>query len=278
MAVLEGRERAQALNLYLILAGIFIASLVACNLIFQKFFHWTPLGFFLDEASLVDIARYGALQATGLGESPTISALIPSYGALRYPGGALSSYTFEISVGILPYPITFLVTDIVSEVYGKKRANQLVIAGLVSSVFIMLVVFLSDYASATSWSPVDDVTFSKVFGLNAAGIGASMAAYLGAQFIDVQLFHFWKRVTKGRMLWVRNNFSTISSQLVDTSVVLLLLCSLGVIEWGLFWVLLFNGFLFKALVAAFDTPFLYLTTGAIRRRFKLKMGEEIEGL
>ena len=79
---------------YLILAGIFIASLVSCNLIFQKFFTWTPFGI----------------------------------------------YTFEISVGILPYPITFLATDLVSELYGKKKADQVVISGLIASVFVILIV------------------------------------------------------------------------------------------------------------------------------------------
>ncbi|HCQ30235.1 MAG TPA: hypothetical protein DIU39_08120 [Flavobacteriales bacterium] len=219
----------QAFFIYLTLAAIFIASLVSCNLIFQKFFSWNPFGL----------------------------------------------YNFEISVGILPYPITFLVTDIISEIYGLKRANQVVKVGLVATVFTMLVVALADLAPATSWSPVSNEEFNKVFGLTGVAVGASMTAYLLAQFIDVRLFHFWKRVTKGKYLWVRNNFSTITSQFVDTASVLLLLCSFGAIEWSMFGQLLLNGFLFKVIVALFDTPLFYLSTWLFRKKFGLRLGEEI---
>ncbi len=184
-------------------------------------------------------------------------------------------YTFEISVGILPYPVTFLITDIISEVYGRKKANQVVTAGIFASFFSLLIVFAADSVPATAWSPVDDPLFSKVFGATAIAVFASMAAYLLAQYIDIQLFHFWKRLTKGKHLWLRNNFSTFLSQFVDTFAVLLLLCAFGKIEWSLFTALLLSGFLFKVLVAALDTPFLYAGVYAMRKRFGLGMGEEL---
>jgi hypothetical protein len=84
-----------------------------------------------------------------------------------------------------------------------------------------------------------------------------MIAYLTAQFIDIKIFHFWKKLTKGKHLWLRNNGSTIISQLVDTATVLFLLCFSGVIEWSRFWILLENGFLFKVLIALLDTPIIY---------------------
>ena len=227
---MDQEKKRAAFQLYLILAGIFIASLVACNLIFQKFFTWSPFGL----------------------------------------------YTFEISVGILPYPITFLVTDLISEVFGRKKANQVVIAGLVTSVLVLGIVMLSVSVPATSWSPVDDDTFAKVFGLTGVSVGASMFAYLTAQFIDIRIFHFWKKLTKGKHLWLRNNASTITSQLVDTGAVLGLLCAAGAIPWENFTDLLINGFLFKVLVAAFDTPLFYISTYFIRKKFNLAFGEEIE--
>ena len=209
---------------------MFVASLVASNLIFQKFFYWDFFGL----------------------------------------------YTFEISVGILPYPITFLITDIISEVYGKRKANQIVTIGIFASFFSMLIVFVSGIVPATNWSPVSDTLFNKVFGATAIAVLASMLAYLFAQYIDIQLFHFWKRLTKGKHLWLRNNFSTFLSQFVDTFTVLILLCSFGKIEWKLFSSLLLSGFLFKVLIAALDTPLLYLAVYAFRNRFGLAMGEEIE--
>lgn len=221
--------RADQDKIYLILSGIFIASLVACNLIFQKFFTWSPFGI----------------------------------------------YTFEISVGIIPYPVTFLVTDIISEIYGRKKANRVVMAGLVASVFITGIVYFAGSAEATEWSPVTNDQFNHVFGFTAVSVGASMTAYLLAQFIDIRIFHFWKKVTKGRMLWLRNNASTIFSQFVDTATILLLLCSMDVISWDLFWPLLANGFLFKVLVALLDTPLFYLSVWWFRKRFGLKVGEEL---
>ncbi|RFN59649.1 queuosine precursor transporter [Marixanthomonas ophiurae] len=185
-------------------------------------------------------------------------------------------YTFEISVGILPYPITFLITDIISEVYGKKKANQVVTAGIFASFFSLLIIYTSAAVPATDWSPIDDALFDKVFGATAIAVLASMLAYLFAQYIDIQIFHFWKRLTKGKHLWLRNNFSTFFSQFIDTFTVLFLLCSFGKIDWALFGGLLLSGFLFKVLVAACDTPFLYASVFALRKRFGLKMGEEIE--
>lgn len=185
-------------------------------------------------------------------------------------------YTFEISVGILPYPITFLITDIISEVYGKRKANQVVTAGIFASFFSMLIVYVAGNVPATEWSPINNALFNTVFGATAIAVLASMMAYLLAQYIDIQIFHFWKRLTKGKHLWLRNNFSTFLSQFVDTFTVLFLLCSFGKISWSLFSVLLASGFLFKVMVAALDTPFLYAAVYALRKRFGLKMGEEIE--
>ena len=106
---------------------------------------------------------------------------------------------FEISVGILPYPITFLITDLISEIYGKKRANQIVVTGIFASIFSLTIVFVSNAVPATNWSPVGDHMFSTVFGNTALAVFASMLAYLFAQFIDIQIYHFWKRITKGTL-------------------------------------------------------------------------------
>jgi len=183
---------------------------------------------------------------------------------------------FEISVGILPYPITFLITDLISEIYGKKRANQIVVTGIFASIFSLTIVFVSNAVPATNWSPVGDQMFSTVFGNTALAVFASMLAYLFAQFIDIQIYHFWKRITKGKHLWLRNNFSTFSSQFVDTLTILVLLCSFEIIEWNKFQGLLVAGFIFKALIAACDTPFLYLGVYLFKKRFNLKDNEEIE--
>lgn len=183
---------------------------------------------------------------------------------------------FEISVGLLPYPLTFLITDLISEIYGKKRANQVVVAGIFASVFSLLIILVSDSVPAIRNSPVTDDTFQLVFGNSAIAVFASMSAYLFAQFIDIQIYHFWKRLTQGRHLWLRNNFSTWFSQFVDTFSIVFLLCSFGILPWSSFKGLLISGFLFKVIVAALDTPFLYLGVYIFRKRFNLKINEEID--
>jgi hypothetical protein len=229
------KDKLAAQHIYLILAALFITSLVVSNLIFQKFFYWHPI-----------------------------------------PVEVFGSQLFEISVGILPYPITFLITDLVSEIYGKKRANQIVVTGIFASLFSLLIVIIANAAPATSWSPVGDDLFKTVFGNTAIAVTASMMAYLFAQFIDIQIYHFWKRLTKGKHLWLRNNCSTFLSQFVDTFTILILLCSFEIIAWDKFSGLLIAGFLFKVLIAVCDTPFLYLGVYLFRKRFNLKINEEIE--
>jgi len=182
---------------------------------------------------------------------------------------------FEISVGILPYPITFLITDLISEIYGKKNANQVVITGIFASIFSLLIILIADSVPAIANSPVDDVLFTKVFGQSAIAVFASMTAYLFAQFIDIQIYHFWKRLTKGKHLWLRNNFSTWFSQFIDTFSILMLLCFFEVLPWESFSGLLISGFLFKVLVAALDTPFLYIGVHLFRKKYRLKINEEI---
>lgn len=230
------KDQKQAFKIYLYLGGLFITSLVVSNLIFQKFFYWQPFG---------DVTIFGAP-------------------------------LFEISVGILPYPITFLITDLISEIFGQKKANQVVTAGIFASFFSMGIIFLANAAPAIPTSPIDDKTFTSVFGLSPLGVLASMLAYLFAQYIDITIYHFWKKVTKGKMLWLRNNFSTFTSQFVDTVTVVGLLCIFEVLPWDKFYGLVISGFLFKIFIAFIDTPFLYLFVYLLRKRFNLKIGEEIQ--
>ncbi|WP_394750690.1 queuosine precursor transporter [Spongiimicrobium salis] len=230
------KDKRLAHKIYLYLGALFITSLVVGNLIFQKFIYWQPFG---------DISVLGAP-------------------------------LFEVSVGILPYPITFLITDLISEIFGKKKANQIVTAGIFASFFSMGIILLGDLAPAIANSPVDDAIFSKVFALSPIAVLASMIAYLLAQYVDIAVYHFWKRLTKGKHLWLRNNGSTFLSQFIDTFTVVLLLCTFKVLPWSLFYGLVVSGFIFKIFIAFLDTPFLYLCVYIIRKRFHLEIGEEID--
>ena len=194
---------------YIILAGIFIASLVTCNLIANKFVT-VNLGF----------------------------------------------KVFIVSAGILPYPLTFLVTDLISEIYGQKKANLVVFSGFVASIFVLSFLWLGAQFNSIPNSIVDDFTYNAVFQNAWRLITASMIAYLIAQFIDVRVFHFWKKLTNGKHLWLRNNGSTIASQLIDTTLVISILF-VGVWDTNQILSAIIDGWIFKMLMAFLDTPIIY---------------------
>ena len=183
-----------------------------------------------------------------------------------------------LTAGLITYPLTFLLTDIVSEMYGAKKANDMVYLGFFMSLLMLLVtqvaVALPPHAA---WVPPESrffdtladyqQGFASVFALNGTLLFASMSAYLSAQLIDVWLYHFWKRLTKGRHLWLRNNGSTLFSQLVDTFVVgsLFLVWGLG-LDWELATSIMVGNYVVKLLIALLDTPLIYLCVWGIQRR------------
>ena len=221
------QKKKHADALYLLLAGLFIAALVTCNLIANKFIS-VDLGF----------------------------------------------KTFIISAGVLPYPITFLITDILSEIYGRKKTSAVVYTGLVASVFVLFILFLGHQFHAIEGSPVNDLTYETAFANSWRIVASSMIAYIFAQLIDVRVYHFWKKKTNGKHLWLRNNGSTIFSQLIDTSLVVLVLF-IGVKTSDEIFAFILDGWLFKALAALLDTPIFYLAVYGLRKYFGLKGNNEL---
>lgn len=180
--------------------------------------------------------------------------------------GRIGSWPVVVAVGALPYPVTFLCTDLISEIWGEERASQLVWVGLLLNGWIVLILWLGGLLPGLPGVP--EATFFAVQDLAFGAVGASMVAYMAAQFTDVRLFHFWKRFSGGRALWLRNNGSTLVSQLVDTSAVVLishyaahvlpLRAELPVLPQLASYIA--SGYLFKALAALADTlPFYWLT-------------------
>jgi len=138
---------------------------------------------------------------------------------------------FKIAVGVLAYPITFLCTDFISELYGKRRANLVVWIGLLLNIWVLFILWLGgvlpphpemDPATGLPQIGTDGRVFFEVRMLTFGAVTASMIAYLSAQFCDVHIFHFLKRLTKGKHLWLRNNGSTLISQLIDSIAVILI--------------------------------------------------------
>ncbi|MES3630781.1 MAG: queuosine precursor transporter [Longimonas sp.] len=174
----------------------------------------------------------------------------------------------ELSAGIIAYPVTFLVTDLISELFGRKRASTVVGVGFVVSVFVTLVVWIAGQMPVYEASPVSQEAFDMVFGLMPGIVLGSMIAYLTAQYIDVQIFEWLRGLTKGKYMWIRNNGSTFFSQLVDTTMVVTIALvwwpqidgnpQTEAIAWSTWQGIVFGQYVFKIGIAALDTPVLYV--------------------
>ncbi len=254
------------------------------------------------------------LNILGVSRFIVLFSLMQEADGYRLQWGQWGEISFALAVGVLPYPLTFLCTDIISEFYGRKRANWVVFVGFLVNIWVMLILWLGGImpqapvlTNGVPSVPIvekeaddskgtealtdprgnirksdgnavelerinrsyeakvpDDYAFYRIRTLAFGAVIASMIAYLAAQFCDVYLFHFWKRLTNGRHLWLRNNGSTLISQLVDTIAVILIT---HYISRGLpindsqpifrqLFLFIATGYVFKLVVALLDTiPF-----------------------
>ena len=271
-------------RVFLLLAGIFIGSMAMLNILgisrFIVLFNITPA----DGGYSFNWWQWGDAEA-----------------------GAIA---FALAVGVLPYPITFLCTDIISEFYGQRRANWLVFVGFLVNLWVVFILWLGGVMAQvpamdeqTGLPAAENIpaqrdadgqlqrqfdsesfAFYRIRQLAFGAVAASMAAYLAAQFCDVYLFHFWKRLTGGRHLWLRNNGSTLVSQAVDsTAVILITHFYAGALPPPpegrslLVHLALFIGtsYVFKLLVALADTVPFYLAVGFLKRYLRLDSRTEM---
>jgi len=161
-----------------------------------------------------------------------------------------------LPAAIILYPVTFLFTDIVSEVDGKEQARALVMMGFYMSLVMVIVLFVGKLLpSAPFWKHQD--AYNSILGATPRIVLASMIAYLISQHHDVWAFHWWKEKTAGKHLWLRNNLSTIVSQLIDSTLFI------GIAFGGMYplktiVIMIVSQYLVKVGIALIDTPFCYL--------------------
>lgn len=148
-------------------------------------------------------------------------------------------------------------------------------AGFFASVLALLFLKIGHAFPAIENSPVSNESYNLVFNNSGRIIGASMLAYLVAQFIDVHIFHWWKKITNGKHLWLRNNFSTVFSQLADTILVTTVIF-IGTESFGFISGLVLDGWLFKITFAAADTLLIYPLVAWMKAAFKLKQNQELD--
>lgn len=251
-AILHARRE----RVFLVLAGLFLGTLAMLN--------------------ILGISRFLVIASWGLENGSTVLV----WGRVLEDKYA---WSFLLAVGVLPYPVTFLCTDLISEFYGRRRANAVVFVGFLLNLWVAFILWLGgvlppvaelDPISQMPSKDSYDWAFWKIRALTFGSVAASMIAYLTAQFCDVYLFHFWKRMTRGRHLWLRNNGSTLISQLIDTVAVILITHFYAhalppspegrtiALHLALFIV---TGYVFKLLTALADTPIIYLAVRLLSR-------------
>lgn len=172
-------------------------------------------------------------------------------------------YTMSVPVGVIAYPFTFLATDLISELFGRKKAQMVVWIGFGMNVFMLFLMSVNHWLPNTEGVSGGLNLFEGVYGFMVGNTIGSMIAYLVAQSVDVHLFHFWKNFTKGKHLWLRNNGSTMVSQFVDSATILSILYLAGnlgdnINTIGALVILIVNSYLFKFFFALVDTPLFYL--------------------
>lgn len=201
----------------------------------------------------------------------------------------------SLAVGVLPYPLTFLCTDLISELFGRRRANFLVWVGFALNFFILGSLWLGNTLPAVSpdkqppWQVIQVAEqlalpngqilsgsvelFQLLYACTSGAVFASMIAYITAQYCDVQLFHYFKRLTRGRHLWLRNNFSTLTSQMVDSVMVITVTFGATFLAGGIsleaLLLLLGSNYLFKMIVALADTIPFYMLTSRMKRYLQI---------
>lgn len=199
-----------------------------------------------------------------------------------------------VAIGVLPYPVTFLCTDLISELYGRKRATEVVWVGLLLNIWVVFLLWIGgalpgfETVDPGTGLPVPDAAgrlpvFFEIRTLAFGAVAASMIAYLVAQWCDVQLFHFWKWLTGGRHLWLRNNGSTLASQLVDTVAVILIThfwakalpIDAEASLWPQLATFIASGYVFKLTVALVDTGPIYLAVARLRPFLGIEKNQEI---
>lgn len=176
-------------------------------------------------------------------------------------GGKLVQFfgLFTQSIGIILWPVIFLLTDLINEYYGKDGVKKLtyITVGLISFTFILLSIALN--IPATSFSPVSDDNFKTVFGQSQWIIVGSIVAFLFSQLIDVYVFWAFKKVTGNKHIWLRATGSTMVSQLVDTFIVQFIAFVLpGKWPFDEFLTNASWGYAFKLLVALALIPLIYV--------------------
>lgn len=184
-------------------------------------------------------------------------------------------FQFTTTVGMLPFPVTFLLTDVLNEFYGKRAARFVTLVGFGLAVlsfgfiFIAAAVPFASFTQTKDWAGVNEASFNNVFLGSQRMIIASLCAYLLSQFVDISVFQLLKRMTSGKLLWLRATGSTAASQLIDTIAINFVAWS-GLMNAGKIASIIYSAYGLKLLIAVGLTPLIYVCHSLVERGLGLQ--------
>ena len=189
-------------------------------------------------------------------------------------GKLISVGMWVVPVAVIAYPLTFLVTDTIAELYGRRVATRIVWVGFAVNVLMVILIYLGKIIPPASFWEGQDA-YNAILGSVPRIVLASMVAYLASQHHDVFAFHFWKNVTKGRFLWLRNNASTMVSQGIDT-LLFISIAFVGTVPLQVLLNMIVGQYIIKLVIAVIDTPLCYGLVTLIRRTDIISMRGDAE--
>gem|GEM_PF-837487 len=175
---------------------------------------------------------------------------------------------YSFSAGIIPFPLTFVLTDVVNEFYGTKGARRLTYAGLTAAVFVWSVINLALALPTLADSPIPDAVFRGAFGTSSRLYVASLTAYMIGQLLDISIFQLLRGLTGHRLLWLRSTGSTVVSQAIDSLSVSFVFL-VGTRPMGFIVVNAADNYVGKLIMAILLTPLIYLGHAVFQRHFRL---------
>lgn len=187
----------------------------------------------------------------------TIANLVGSFLFSFQLPQALSGTTVLLSAGIIPFPITFILTDLLNEFYGEKTAKFVTLLGFAMSVLVFGILSVAEYLPVDSRSPLSQAEFLHLSGLYTGMFVASLTAYLIGQLLDISLFQWFKKMTGNKMIWLRAQGSTVISQLFDSFIVTSI-AFMGTLSAGSITQLALSNYVWKFMIVVIITPLLYL--------------------
>ncbi len=214
-----------------------------------EFIEWVLLTLGTVCVTLILAERYGAEIAIAIYAALTIIANVIAYKIVLL-------MNIPCPAGVIVYSSTFLVTDMLCELFGKDYAKKAVISGFIANLIAVISIYIAiSWKPAPFMSPEAVEAFNSVLGLAPRVVFASVVAYVVSQTHDVYAYHFWKKITRGKYLWLRNNASTMVSKALDT-VLFITIAFYGVYP---IFDLIKGQYIVKLVIAILDTPFLYIT-------------------